>query len=243
MLETAGLPAGASVTVVRDMALDSPGNGTLLVGTAGHGMYRTSSRPSARVLPVVLDVVGATGARFLSELVIGSRAASDRTLPITYTPAPGFAGPGGAANPSTASVTIPAGREIRASDALAFLRSLGIPIPVATPESAVAGSLTLAAGGTTGIDDAYLIARTYTRVRFRRHLRLLYGAPSDLEAAEEEARSTVSVRSGDFLSNLAAVHLPGRGTDAIEVSVQVYSASGPADRRSSAPSRPRVGRR
>lgn len=224
--ETAGLPAGASVTLVRNMGSDGAGGETLLVGTAGHGTYVASARPGVRTLPVVLDVVGAAGARFLSELVLGSRAVSDTSFPITYTPSPGFAGTNGSLTPKTASITIPAGRELRAADALAFLRSLGMSIPAATPESPVAGSVTLG-NGARHVDDTYLIARTYTRSVSGGTFGLFYGAPSDLDAPEEEA-TVYGLRSatGETRSNLAAVHVPGRGDDPIELSVQVYSASG-----------------
>ncbi len=226
--ETAGLPAGASVTVVRNMGPDGAGRETLLVGTAGHGTYGAPARPSVRTLPVVLDVVGAGGARFLSELVVGSRAASDTTFPLTYTPSPGFAGPGGTLTPKTVTATVPAGRELRAADALAYLRSLGMAIPVATPEAPVAGSVTLG-NGAGNVDDAYLVARTYTRGASGGSFGLFYDAPSDLDAAEEEA-TVYGLRSvsGEARSNLAVVHLPGRGTDPIEVAVQVYSAAGVA---------------
>lgn len=226
--ETAGLPAGAAVTLVRDMGSDGSGNETLLVGTAGHGTWAASARPGVRTLPVVLDVVGAGGARFLSELVVGSRAATDVSFPITFTPAPGFAGTDGTTTPKTAAVTLPAGRELRASDALAFLRSLGMAIPVATADAPVAGSVTLGSGPKS-VDDAYLVARTYTRGASGGTFGLFYDAPSELDAAEEEA-AVYGLRSvtGEARSNLAVVHLPGRGTDPIEVAVQVYSASGAA---------------
>jgi hypothetical protein len=226
--ETAGLPPGVSVNVVRNLGSDGDGAGgeVLLVGTAGHGTYVASARPGVRTLPVVLDVVGAGGARFVSELVVGSRAASVPTVPITYTPSPGFTGAGGTLTPKTVSVTIPAGREIRAVDALTFLRSLGMAIPAATPEAPVAGSVTLG-NGPRNVDDFYLIARTYTASTSGGTFGLFYGAPSDLDAAEEQA-TVYGLRSvaGDSRSNLAVVHLPGRGTEAIEVSVQVYSENG-----------------
>lgn len=224
--EVAGLPAGAAVTVVRDLGAAGAGRDTLLVGTAGHGTYLASSRPGVRTLPVVLDVVGSGGARFLSELVLGSGAAVEATFPITFTPAPGFAGPGGTPEPKKAAVALPPGRELRAADALAFLRSLGMAIPAATAEAPVAGSVTLG-DGTASVDDTWLVARTYTAGVSGGTFGLFYDAPSDLDAAEEEA-AVYGLRSvaGAARSNLAVVHLPGRGAGPIEVAVQVYSAGG-----------------
>ncbi|MFN7988705.1 MAG: hypothetical protein U0529_14620 [Thermoanaerobaculia bacterium] len=226
--ETAGLPPGASVTVVRNVGSDGAGGENLLVGTAGHGTYRASARPAVRTLPVVLDVFGSGGAHFLSELVVGSRAAAETTFPITFTPSPGFAGAGGNLAPKSATVTLTAGRELRAGDALAFLRSLGMSIPIATADAPVAGSVTLG-NGTKPVDDAYLVARTYTRGAAGGTFGLFYDAPSELDAAEDEA-TVYGLRSvsGESRSNLAVVHVPGRGTDPIEVSVQVYSETGVA---------------
>ncbi|MBK9968105.1 MAG: hypothetical protein IPP07_25810 [Holophagales bacterium] len=231
--ETTGLPPGASVTLVRGTVQKDPlgqASTMLLVGTAGHGAWRGDLLARARTLPVVLDVVGAGGARFLSELVIGSRAASDLSVFVDYTPAGGFAGPGGSPlQVKSAPLTIPAGREIRAADALNYLRSLGMSIPIATPESPIAGSVTLRSLAAGRIDDTYLIARTYTRSASGGTFGLFYGGPSEIEAAEEEA-TVYGLRSvsGDSRSNLAAVHVPGRGDDPIELSVQVYSAAGVA---------------
>jgi hypothetical protein len=226
--ETAGLPPGASVSVVRNLGSDGARGELLLAGTAGHGTYVAFARPAIRTLPVVLDVVGASGARFLSELVVGSRTASDTAVSITYTPSPGFTGAGGTLTPKIVSATIPAGREIRAADALTYLRSLGMAIPAATPDAPVAGSVTLG-NGQRSVDDLYLIARTYSASASGGTFGLFYGAPSDLDAAEELA-TVYGLRSvaGESRSNLAVVHLPGRGTEAIEVSVQVYSATGVA---------------
>jgi hypothetical protein len=228
--ESSGLPSGAAVTLVRGMVAEGPDGAdaeTLLVGTAGHGAYRAELSAAARTLPVVLDVVGAGGARFLSELVIGSRANADVSVPVTFTPAPGFAGSGGTLEPKSASLTIPAGREVRAADALAYLRSRGMSIPAATPDSPVAGSVTLSRSAAGKVDDLYLIARTYTRSASGGTFGLFYGGASDLDAAEEEA-TVYGLRSvaGEARSNLAVVHVPGRGTGPIGVSVQVYAESG-----------------
>ncbi len=230
--ESSGLPAGAEATLVRDLGplgLASVGSRALFVGTKAHGGWWAEAEPAMRTLPVVLDVVGATGSRFLSELVLGSKASADRDVFVRYTPAPGFAGPGGRTDSSTVKVALAGGREVRAADALAWLRALGMQIPVATREAPVAGSVSVYSQFGGVLDDVYLIARTYTSSPTGGTFGLFYGGPSDLDAAEEEA-AVYGLRSvaGEARSNLAVVHLPGRGTDPIEVSVQVYSAAGVA---------------
>ncbi len=225
--ENGGLPPNAVVTVIRGGVNPDSGGAALVVGTDGDGFYRADLFAKARTLPVVLDVVGQGGARFLSELVAGSRAATQRTGTVTFTPSPGFAGEGGDLTPKSATLTLPAGRELRAADALAFLRSLGLPIPVATAAAPVAGSVSLRSETPDIVDEAYLVARTYTRGASGGTFGLFYDAPSDLDAAEEVA-TVYGLRSvaGEARSNLAAVHLPGRGSEPIELSVQVYGEDG-----------------
>jgi hypothetical protein len=237
--EQAGLPAGANVRVVSrwtyDVAGGAPHSESLLyAGTAGQGLFSASTQTAVRVVPVVLDVVGTTGARFRTELTFGSRAASPVLLALTFRPAPGF---GADAIPvKSAALTLSPGQEIRASDALALLRGLGVAIPDATPSFPIAGSLSVVAtpvsDGTapgSSSDDVYVIARTWTGNASGGTFGLFYGGQTDLEGAEDQAR-IYGLRSvsGVSRSNLAIVHIPSpdRGTDPIQVAVQVYSQSG-----------------
>jgi len=218
MRDGAGLPAGADVRALR-------AEGTrLYAGTAGHGLHVASTVATMRTIPVVLDVVGGTGARFRTELTLGNRGATAVDVTISFAGAPGF---GGAALSGSVSKRLAPGAELRAPDALEFLRDAGLALPQATPSSPVAGSLSLSASGVA--DDLYAIARTYTRDASGGSYGLFYDAPSDLDAPEDEA-SVYGLRSvaGVSRSNLAVVHLPGRGEAPIELSVQVFSASGTA---------------
>lgn len=235
--ERAGLPEGADVRVLSSWSYDKGGSVTkterrLYVGTAGHGVFRASTLPSVRTVPVVLDVVGGTGARFRTELTLGSRAAGTATVALTFTPAPRFGAP--SIPPGTVTLALQPNREVRAEDALAFLRSLGMPLPEATSSSPIAGSLSLSAtlasdptapGGRSG--DVYAIARTYTTDALGGSYGLFYGGPTDLEAAEEEA-SVFGLRSVPNVSrsHVAFARLPGRGTGPLTLRVQVYAESG-----------------
>jgi hypothetical protein len=223
--ENVGLPSGVEVRVVRADAH------ALYAGTAGSGLFSASTDPALRTIPVVLDVVGGAGARFRTELTIGNRGASAALLHVTFTPAPGFGAPQVAGGAIT--TTLAAGTELRAADALDFLRSAGLAIPPATSSSPIAGSLSVTADAGAiagaGTDSVYAIARTYTSDAGGGTYGLFYDAPSDLEAAEEEGyvyglRSVANVSR----SNLAMVHLTGRSADAITLAVQVYSANGVA---------------
>ena len=209
--ENAGLAAGADARVVRVLGLS-----TLYAGTAANGLFSANTFPSARTLPVVLDVTGATGARFRSELTIGNRGAGVGTWRVTFT--------GGGVNVSTpigtGGMTLPPHTEIRATDALAFLRGLGLAIPPAP----VTGSVTF---DTLDPSDLYALTRTYSADASGSY-GVFLDAPTDLDAAED-AGFVYGLRSvaGVSRSNLAFAHVPGeRGTDPITLSVQVYDQSG-----------------
>lgn len=228
--EQAGLPAGADVRAVGRWAYGA--ENLLFAGTSGQGLFSASTQAAVRTVPVVLDVVGGTGARYRTELTFGSRTASPVSLALTFRPAPRF---GADSIPVKAvSLTLSPGQEVRAADALALLRGLGVAIPEATPSSPVLGSLSAVATskGTAPeslSEDVYAIARTWSGNTGGGTFGLFYGGVTDVEGAEDEAR-IYGLRSvsGVSRSNLAIVHIPSpnRGTDPIQVVVQVYSQSG-----------------
>jgi hypothetical protein len=220
--ETTGLPAGADVRVAR--RTQGPTFDTVYAGTAGSGLFSASTVSSIRTVPVILDVVGNAGAHFRTELTIGSGGART-TIQVTFTPAPGFGEPQIAGG--TITTVLDAGTELHLPDALDWLRQEGLSIPPATPASPIAGTLSIAAGSAT--DSIYAIARTYTAGASGGTYGLFYDAPTDLEAAEDEGY-VYGLRSiaNAARSNLALAHIPGRSTDPITLSVQVYAANGAA---------------
>jgi hypothetical protein len=234
LVEAAGLPAGVDARVVRSWTYDGPASpqfrSALFVGTAGHGLWVAPSVPSVKTLPVVLDVVGGTGARFQTELTFGNKGTQPVTLTVRYDTAPLFGAPG--VPGGTASVSLAPGTELRAPDALDFLRSHGVPLPPALSVG-LAGSLSISAAAigsaVSANEDIYAVARTYTRGAHGGTFGLSYDAPSDLDAAEGEA-SIYGLRSVPNVSrtNMAVVHLPGRSSDPIVLSVQVFTDAGVA---------------
>ncbi len=239
--ETGGLPAGADVRVlaawsVSEATSTAPGGSTtsklLFAGTSGQGLFSAPIASSVRSLPVVLDA-GTGALRFRTEVTVGNRGAAGRDVRMTFVPAPGFAPPTGPVPDVVARV--PAGGELRISDAIEMLRGAGVPLPAPSPATPVAGSLSISAdtprtkGAAT--DDLYAAARTFAGTPGSGTFGLSYPAPSDLEAAEEEA-TVFGLRtvSGVSRSNLAAVHLPGRG-GTLTLEVLVFAADGtPAPR-------------
>lgn len=231
--ETLGLPAGADV---RSVAITNVVKGTknpktfrrLYAGTAGHGLFVANLLPATRVLPVVLDLEGAASSRYRTELTLGNRSEKSITLDLTFSPAPGFGAP--ALQPGAVRQVLSPKSEIRIADVVSFLRDGGLPIPP-TPQNRIAGSLSIA--GTYpddpdgALENVYAIARTYTRDAKGGSFGLFYGAPSDLETAEESATVYGLRREpGVSRSNLAVVHVPGRENAPIAVEIQVYGALG-----------------
>ena len=222
--ESFGLPSGADVRVVRYGCQDPACQQSVYAGTNGQGLFAAVAASSVKTIPVVLDVIGAGGAPFKTELVLGNRGAASLQVTLTFSAAPGFGAPAG----GSAIVTIPGGTEIRAADALAYLRGLGMPIPSAGPGAPIAGSLTISNNSLNQItDNLYGAARSFTPGPSGGTYGAFLEATSDIDAAEESAwiyglRSV----SGTSRSNLAVTALPGRGTDPVTLEVQLYSASG-----------------
>ena len=221
--ENAGLPAGADVRVVR-----KSGDGSVLyAGTAGNGLYVAHAYSSAKYIPVVLDLLGAAGAHFRSDLTLGNRSNASLTVNVGFIHAPDFPLP---TSDGSVSVTLAPLSELRAPDALQFFRDRGLP--VALSPSGTAGSVWIAvdprAQPAAGTDSVYAFSRTYTDGPAGSFGTFL-DAPSDLEAAESEG-SVYGLRSvsGTSRSNLAVGHIPGRGAQALFLSIQVYDQSGAA---------------
>ena len=96
---------------------------------------------------------------------------------------------------------------------------------MAIPAAPVTGSVTFDGGDQASL---YALSRTYTTDASGSYGVFLDG-PSDLDAAED-AGFVYGLRSvaGVSRSNLAFAHVPGRGTDPITLTVQVYDQSGAA---------------
>jgi len=214
--ERTGLPSDVDVRVV---ARADP-TGRVKIGTAGDGVFSAKSTPTVRTLPVVLDVEGNAGSRFRTELTLLNRSTHGGPLSLSFVPAPDFGQ--GEAEGGTVSVNVPQSTALRVSDALDLLRAGGLKIPPATPSHPIAGSLTISPA-----DGIAAVARTYHGDGAGGTFGLSYPAVSDIEAAEDVATVYgLREKAGDVRSNLAVTHLPGRSTDPVTLSVQVYAANG-----------------
>jgi len=98
-----------------------PRTGTLTI--AGRVLTVTQD-PNDIFVPAVVSASGVNNSFFTSELTLTNRGTQAATLEFMYTASSQFGGSGG-----TASDTLEAGHQRIVPDAIAYLRSLGIPIP------------------------------------------------------------------------------------------------------------------
>ena len=101
-------------------------------------------------VPLVLSFSGANNTFFTSELTLTNRAARDVTLNFVYTAIV-------ADGSGTASDTLPAGRQRIFPDAIAYLKSLGIPIPASGDRG---GSLVVRFSGHDSSSEGAVLVRT-----------------------------------------------------------------------------------
>jgi len=103
-------------------------------------------------VPIVLSLAGANNSFYTSELTLVNRGNSDLLLELSYTAAFGE---------GSGKVTdaLPAGRQRIVPDALAYLRSLGLPISTSASSG---GTLTVKASGLRSPSDLAATVRTTT---------------------------------------------------------------------------------
>jgi hypothetical protein len=103
-------------------------------------------------VPIVLSLAGANSAFYTSELTLANRGASDLILEFSYTPTFGE-------GTGKVTDTLPAGQQRIVPDAIAYLGSLGLPIPTSTNNG---GTLTVRASGLASPSDLAVTVRTAT---------------------------------------------------------------------------------
>jgi len=115
-------------------------------GSAGGGTSDGSllaSNPTGGLVPVVLDVTGAS--HFTTDLTLTNPTSAPVTVTLTYTASPAFSGQGS----GTLTTTLGTRRQLVLPNALAFLRAGGLAIPAAGSQ-----------GGTLLVTGAAAQART-----------------------------------------------------------------------------------
>lgn len=153
-----GSPGSVTYSVAPNLE-SSPRTGRLRVGSASFYVEQAAGNPTTEgviFVPIVLDVHGLGSSHYTSELTLTNRSTRDAFVRLTYTGAPGLGGGSG-----TATLTLPAGRQIIEADALAYLRRLGVPIP---PDGNRGGTLAVGVRGVMSLSDVAATVRTTTAV-------------------------------------------------------------------------------
>jgi PKD repeat protein len=114
----------------------------------------TGGASSTLTVPIVLSSGGANGSFYTSELGLTNRGATDATITFAYTAA--FGGASG-----TAGANLAAGHQTIVSDAIAYLRGLGIPLGDSGNRG---GTLRVTFNGLSSADAGAATVRTTTVV-------------------------------------------------------------------------------
>lgn len=212
--ETSGLPADADARTVASMP--SYAQDELFVGTNGQGLFHTYTTPVTRILPAIVTATGATGRDFRTEITIGNVGVFGSPITLSIS-----------GSDVTSSLTLAVGTELRAPDAGAWLETMGLH--AGTPVTSLGVSVPVPSHGLSPA-GTYVLARVYAADPSGGTYGVTLDAPTDIDAAEEEATVYGLRSAAEFeRSNLAVVHVPaGRGTGPITLSVNVFSAEGAA---------------
>jgi hypothetical protein len=204
--------AAASGSVVRHVAL---------FVTVGSQAATPPPGPGVQA-PVVLDVFGAGGSHYTSDLVAVNRGATDATLLLRFaqTPAPSSAGP-------TIARSLGAGRQVYVPDVIAFLAANGYALP---PDgSAKIGTLVATFTGASDPLAVYVGSRTSTpnpNTTVGGSFGTFSAAVSTGGAPSSSAWIYGLRENAAYRSNLALVHAPGAATGVssgpVSLQVQIY---------------------
>ncbi len=187
-----------------------------------HRLTDADGKSAVRLVPVVVDVIGRTGARFVSELTLGNRGTTAASVDLTFTAATSLASSGS----GTVTETVPPGRQLVFADTLEYLRGKNLTIPAGNQ----GGTLRLVFRGISSGDAAFASVRTQAVLPEGR-AGLAYPALSPAETAEKGISLFGLREDAAFRSNLALVNA---GDPAAKTSVllQVTLTSGdPGDGR------------
>ncbi len=167
-----------------------------------------------RLVPIVLSASG-----YSTELTLTNLTSSPLPLTLTYTASaqPGFS----TAGSGTVPLTLSPGQQRIEADALAFLRSLGLPIPAGVNAG---GSLLVLGPAGSPADSLAAGARTFTAGPAGGSFGVFYAGLSRTEGATDVAYVYGLQQNDRLRSNLAAVNRGDAGD--ITLRVTFYDAGG-----------------
>jgi hypothetical protein len=174
--------------------------------------------PAVRTVPIVLDVLGRQGAHFTTELLLANRGTTAATAHLLYTAAASL----GASGTGSMDQPLAAGQQLVVEDAIAFLRTGGVPIPL---DSHDAGSLRVTFSGLSRPDAGWASARTTTPSGIGR-AGLAYAGASPDAASSADVRLFGLRESAADRTNLALVNAGTGGDVTLRVTLTTRDANG-----------------
>jgi hypothetical protein len=191
-------------------------------------LYRPGGLAAARrlIVPVVLDVLGAAGSHYTTELTLANDGSFASPVDLLYRPAPGF---GSSTGVPFVTLTLDAHQQTTIPDILTYLRSRGVNIPDASTGSQ-AGSLSVEFRSLFNFDGPKTIALARTTTpNTDTDTGGSFGVAYPAAARGGGARASALVpgltRGALVRSNLAVVHLGGGSEIPLSLSVRLYDAS------------------
>jgi hypothetical protein len=191
-------------------------------------LYRPGGLAAGRtlVVPVVLDVFGAAGSHYTTELTVANDGNFSTPVDLVYQPAPNF---GSSTGVPVVTFTLAAHQQATIPDILAYLRSKGvnIPDPSTGPQ---AGSLSVAFRNLGNLDtpNTVALARTTTPntdTATGGAFGVAYPAAAKGGGARASALVPGLASDASVRSNLAVVHLGGGSELPLSLSVRLYDAT------------------
>ena len=191
-------------------------------------LYRPGGLAAARklVVPVVLDLFGAAGSHYTTELTVANDGNFSTPVDLVYQPAPNF---GSSTGVPVVTFTLAAHQQVTIPDILAYLRSKGvnIPDPSTGPQ---AGSLSVGFRNLGNLDTPKTVALARTTTpNTDTATGGAFGAAYPAAAKGGGARASALVpglaREASVRSNLAVVHLGGGSEIPLSLSVRLYDAT------------------
>ena len=168
---------------------------------------------ATRTVPILLDVLGAGGAHYTSELTLANRGTTPAAVALTYTAASAL----GATGSGTASESLVEGSELFMPDALAYLRLKGLAIPTTGSQG---GTLRAVFTGLSSADAAFAGART-TSPSGAGRAGLSYPGPRSDETGRDEVRLFGLRDSTADHTNLALANVDP--TDSVTLAITLTS--------------------
>ena len=213
-------PVAAAAGAVDVVVRNADGSSATL---AGGFTYEEAGGTTTLLVPIVLRLGGLSGSDYATELTFTNRGGGEARLALTYTAAFGTGS-------GSATATVAGGRQLVVPDAIAWLASLGVPLP---STGARGGTLRVEATGLSDPSALGITARTTTAVPEGR-AGLSYAAVREAELFSDGVAVLAGLRQDAVdRSNLAVVHAGAPGSGAITLRATVVS--GDPDRPGTSP--------